>query len=752
MGDGDGDGAAEADAEDAADDAHDDGFDEELQHDVAEGRAERLPYADLTRALRDRDHHDVHDADAADEERDARDTAKEDRQHRRLLRHRLDEAREVVDGEVILLAIQDVVTLAQQRFDLALYLDDLRGLADLQVDHLDVRDAEKTLLLRHQRNDDHIVLILAHGGLSLAREDADDLERLIVDANVLADGILTAEEIPSDGRADDGDALALVVVRLRDEGADRQRERADRHILGRHAHDNGIPVLIAVDNLIGALHDGRNVVDVLDLLFDRDGVVVLQRLARSCRAANAARVRRAGRDDEHVAAEARHRVLDVALDAHADGDHRNDGGDADDDAEHGEDGAQFVRKELMQGDGDAFPNQQATSLLYDIHLDAPALVARDESVAHEKLTARAGSDVRLMRDEDDRASGGVKLLEEFHDLMRRFRVEIARRLVRHDDVRIVDEGARDGDALALTARKLVGLMVGTVGKPDGFQEVHGTIAPLASADARIDERQGDVFGCAAFRKQVEVLKYEADLLVAREGERVVREVRDLLAVELVRSFRRAVEAAEDVHERRLARAGRPHEGGELALSYRKIDARERGDDLIAHRIEFLDAPKLDRRLFLRRSLFLRLLLHDRSFPHLHRRVAAAAHHHDLRLRRRVGNRHGFALDETVEDFHIVIAVDACLDRAVLLRAVGHLDDDICSRGVRLQCGDGNGECAGFRRRLDFKTRRHGRQQQVLGVVDIERHIVIDDARSRSRRRARRGHGLPRIRGVRLADL
>ena len=248
------------------------------------------------------------------------------------------------------------------------------------------------------------------------------------------------------------------------------------------------------------------------------------------------------------------------------------------------------------------------------------------------------------------------------------------------------------------------------------------------------------------------MKYEADLLIARESERVVREVRDLLAVELVRAFRRTVEAAEDVHERRLTRAGRPHEGGELALSYRKIDARERGDDLIAHRIEFLDAPKLNRRLFLRRSLFLRLLLHDRSFPQLHRRVAAAAHHHDLRLRRRVGNRHGFALDETVEDFHIVIAVDACLDRAVLLRAVGHLDDNVGSRGVRLQCGDGNGECAGFRRRLDFKTCRHGRQQQVLGIVDIERHIVVDDTRSRSRRRARRGHGLPCIRGVRLADL
>ena len=295
-------------------------------------------------------------ADAADEERDARDAAQEDRQHGRLLRHRLDEAREVVDGEVVLLAGLDVVPLAQERLYLALHLRDLRRFADLQVDHLDVRDAEESLLLRHQGHDDHVVLVLSHGRLPLAGKHANDLERLVVDADVLPDRVLAAEEVRGDGRTDDGDALTLVVVGLRDEGADRQRERANRHVLGRHAHDDGVPVLIAVDDLIGALHDGRNVVDVLDLLLDRYGIVVFERLARSCRTANTTRVRRARRDDEHVAAETRHRVLNVALDPHADGDHGDNGGDANDDAEHGEDGAHFVRKEFMQGDGDAFPN------------------------------------------------------------------------------------------------------------------------------------------------------------------------------------------------------------------------------------------------------------------------------------------------------------------------------------------------------------------------------------------------------------
>ena len=138
-------------------------------------------------------------------------------------------------------------------------------------------------------------------------------------------------------------------------------------------------------------------------------------------------------------------------------------------------------------------------------------------------------------------------------------------------------------------------MIGAVGETDGFQEVHGAFAPLASSDARIDERQSDIVGGAALREQVEVLEHEADLLVAREGERVVREMRDLLAVEPVRAFRRSVKTAQDVHERRLARAGRTHEGGEFPLPYREIDACECCDDLIAHRVELFDAPKLDGR-------------------------------------------------------------------------------------------------------------------------------------------------------------
>ena len=72
-----------------------------------------------------------------------------------------------------------------------------------------------------------------------------------------------------------------------------------------------------------------------------------------------------------------------------------------------------------------------------------------------------------MRDKDNRAPLLVHVLEDLHDLLRRLRVEVASRLVGHDDVRVVDERARDGDALPLAAREFIWQVVGAVLEADG---------------------------------------------------------------------------------------------------------------------------------------------------------------------------------------------------------------------------------------------------------------------------------------------
>src|SRR5204863_3216345 len=58
-------------------------------------------------------------------------------------------------------------------------------------------------------------------------------------------------------------------------------------------------------------------------------------------------------------------------------------------------------------------------------------------------------------------------------------------------------------------------------------------------------------------------------------ELVAAEARDVLTVDEIAPFGRRVEAAEQVHERRLAGAGRAHDGEELAALDRNADATQR---------------------------------------------------------------------------------------------------------------------------------------------------------------------------------
>ena len=166
------------------------------------------------------------------------------------------------------------MALAQQRFDFGLDLFDFIGAGDLDVDGADVGNAHEAFLGRRQGDDDDIVLVLAHGGLALAFQDADDLVRLVVDADVLADRVGFVEEVGRDRRPDDGDAVARVEVALSDEGARLDDEGADVQVFRRDAVDRCIPVLVAVDDLIGTVDRRRYIVDVLYLVLDGCRVVV----------------------------------------------------------------------------------------------------------------------------------------------------------------------------------------------------------------------------------------------------------------------------------------------------------------------------------------------------------------------------------------------------------------------------------------------------------------------------------------------
>src|SRR5687768_16922811 len=119
-------------------------------------------------------------------------------------------------------------------------------------------------------------------------------------------------------------------------------------------------------------------------------------------------------------------------------------------------------------------------------------------------------------------------------------------------------------------------MVVAISESDPIERSHGQCfrIPLLTASV-VQERKLDVLECRRSGKQVETLEHETDLLIPKIGELIARQAVDLHAVEKVFARRRRVETTEEVHECRLSRAGRAHDGNELAAADRDIDSIER---------------------------------------------------------------------------------------------------------------------------------------------------------------------------------
>ena len=193
-----------------------------------------------------------------------------------------------------------------------------------------------------------------------------------------------------------------------------------------------------------------------------------------------------------------------------------------------------------------------------------------------------------MRDHDDEALAR-DLLDKIHDLHAGFGIERARRLVREQDLRVVYEGARDGDALHLPARKLIGLFVQLAPQPDAPQRVCGAFAPFLRGYARQREREFDVPQNGLMGNEVVRLKNKPDAVVAvgvPVGVFIIlcgNALYDQVAVRIV------VEPADDVEQRRFPAARMPEHGNKLLLAEREADTLERVYGAVRHFVIFFDA-------------------------------------------------------------------------------------------------------------------------------------------------------------------
>src|SRR5271165_16262 len=119
---------------------------------------------------------------------------------------------------------------------------------------------------------------------------------------------------------------------------------------------------------------------------------------------------------------------------------------------------------------------------------------------------------------------------------------------------MIDQRARDGNALLLAAGKLRGKMLDSVGEADahegsaGFGFIGGAVKILG---------EHHVFESGEIRDEMELLKDEADFFGAEAREAGFIQARDVGSVDDGYAGRRRVEAAENIDQRGLTGARRP---------------------------------------------------------------------------------------------------------------------------------------------------------------------------------------------------
>ncbi|BDZ64965.1 hypothetical protein GCM10025877_19030 [Agromyces mangrovi Wang et al. 2018] len=209
-------------------------------------------------------------------------------------------------------------------------------------------------------------------------------------------------------------------------------------------------------------------------------------------------------------------------------------------------------------------------------MTSAVLIARpldDQAVGDGDAPIAAGGQVVVVGDDDEGdAALALQAEEDVLDLGAGRGVEVAGGLVGEDHIGVVDEGARDDDALLLAAREVGGLVLRLVGEPERLEHRQAAAGALARRQAGDEQRQGDVLEHGLLRGQEELLEHESEALVAQRVDPLGGRGRGILPVDLDDAGGRSVEQREQVHERRLARAGLADDGERFAAAHLEAHA------------------------------------------------------------------------------------------------------------------------------------------------------------------------------------
>ena len=112
-----------------------------------------------------------------------------------------------------------------------------------------------------------------------------------------------------------------------------------------------------------------------------------------------------------------------------------------------------------------------------------------------KNTTRSAKEgeMGLVGDNDGGDSALTSITDHLHHHLAIGRIEGSGGLVGQEEMALSDNGPGDGHSLALAARELIGVVIGSFSQPEALKGSHGRQAGLSHRDAVELQGQRDVF-------------------------------------------------------------------------------------------------------------------------------------------------------------------------------------------------------------------------------------------------------------------
>src|SRR6267154_4446961 len=184
-------------------------------------------------------------------------------------------------------------------------------------------------------------------------------------------------------------------------------------------------------------------------------------------------------------------------------------------------------------------------------------------------------------------------VDQLHDFVGAFAIEVAGGLVAKQDGGVGDDGAGDGHALFLSAGELPRIVIHALREANDAEGGFDVLAALGLGEFCEQQRQLDVLKGGEYGDEVVHLKDEADMAGAPLGEFVAGHVRDFVASHGDAAVGGDVQAAKQIEQRSLAGAAGAHEADEVAFVDVEIEALQDLDFFAAAAVSFVQSADLN---------------------------------------------------------------------------------------------------------------------------------------------------------------